>query len=61
MKIYTKKEKKILNIITEHCFNCPARTNCHEEHCTLYRIEKVITEEKNVDNPKASLTICHRR
>lgn len=49
---YTRKEKKILTLITEYCEVCPVRTKCREEDCTLYEIEQVIVDDKTVDKSK---------
>ena len=46
-KKYTKKESEILDIITSFCqTECPSCGMCPEEECLLYRIEKVITDNK---------------
>ena len=43
---YNKKEEAILAMIASFCELHPCHECCHEENCMLYRIEKVITEEK---------------
>ena len=48
MKKYTKKDTKILTEITTFCENeCAERECCIEEECILWRIEKLITKDKN--------------
>lgn len=45
-KKYTKKEKKILTLISNFCCNeCGSCTECPEDNCILYNIEQVITSE----------------
>ena len=47
---YTKKDEKILTLITNFCENeCAECQNCPEEECVLFNIEKVITGEEKKD------------
>lgn len=42
-----KKEIQILKQISEFCKNeCQSSNCCYEDGCVLYRIEKIIGEEK---------------
>ena len=43
-----KIEDKILNETTTYCESCPYKEKCVEEECVIYRIEKIVTEEKDV-------------
>lgn len=45
MKDYKPKEKKILKSISENCKNCFFSNRCLEEQCSLYRIERIITDD----------------
>lgn len=42
-----KIKEAILNETTTHCNTCPSRMCCQEEHCVIYRLEKL-----GVDNGK---------
>ncbi|MBP5407736.1 MAG: hypothetical protein J6Y42_01190 [Bacilli bacterium] len=43
-------KEEILNEISDFCNNeCPSHSNCSEEDCVLYRIEKIILEEVEVN------------
>ena len=43
---YTKKDEKILTLISNFCKNeCPSCQDCPEEDCVLYNIEQVIVKD----------------
>lgn len=40
-------KKKILTEIANFCMECNSHSCCPEEDCVLFRIEKIVLEEKN--------------
>jgi hypothetical protein len=41
-------EEKILIETTTFCENCPYKEKCIEEECVIFRIEKILEDNKNV-------------
>lgn len=39
-------QEKVLEETTEVCLECPNREKCLEEACVLFRIEKIIEDNK---------------
>ena len=40
-----EKQEQIMNEISEFCRECESCTNCPEEDCILFRIERIIVDE----------------
>lgn len=36
--------EQILNEITDFCETCPSNTDCPEDECVLFRIEKIVED-----------------
>ena len=50
-KKYTKKDKKILTLITNFCNNeCGSREDCPENECVLFNIEQVIIKNEHKES-----------
>ena len=45
-------EEEIMNEITNFCEQCPSNTECPEEDCVLYRIEKIVCPEPTKEEVK---------
>lgn len=47
-KKYSKKEEKILTLITNFCQNeCPSCQDCPEDQCVLWNIEQVVVDKED--------------
>ena len=56
MKKYTKKEEKILTLITDFCQkDCCSREECPEEECVLFNIEQIIVGKRTKKSKSGDL------